>query len=95
MTAQRVEYTVRISFSTPPKDSKRSIEAYAAAIMGRLVDELAACVDEVEILHRRVSVTPETRPSPASTTPVLCARCRWVKVRFPWDYCRVCKEARR
>ena len=54
MTAQRVDYFVRISFTKPTESSDESLEEEAAAVMFDLMKNIMAAAGEAEILRRRI-----------------------------------------
>ena len=90
MTVQRVDYIVRVSFSTPLVDSTLTLEQQAEEIMAVLINEAAAGADEAEIVHRRVFEDPEA--SPPAKAPVLypCARCMRYRASWHGRYCANC-----
>jgi len=90
MTTERIDYVVRVSFSTLLEGSSLSLEEQAAEIMAGLMKGIAAGVDEAEIVHRRVFKGPEASRPSTSSIPLPCVRCgRFMATSFE-RYCAAC-----
>ena len=89
MSVERVDYIVRISFTTPPEGSSLSLEMRAEQVMADLMREVSAVSDEAEIVHRRI-FEPIEKSSPVLPLLFTCRRCRRVRVLLPRRLCATC-----
>jgi hypothetical protein len=90
MTIERVDYIIRVSFSTPLAGDSLSPEEQAGAIMDGLMQEIAADVDEAEIVHRRIFEAPDMGRPPTAWIPLPCVRCRRFMVTGVERHCAAC-----
>ena len=87
MVVERVDYIIRVSFSST---AEGSFEEQAAQTMTRLMAELAAGADEVEIVHRRVFEVPGPARPPSRWIPLPCVRCKRFGTISFLRYCAAC-----
>jgi hypothetical protein len=90
MTVDRIDYIVRVSFTTPPGGDGSSLEGRAEETMAGLMKEVAAACDEAEIVHRRVFEPPRAAPPPDAPIQFSCARCKRPRASLPGRLCAAC-----